>query len=198
MTHKRAMTLGFGCIAVVSVAAVFVWANVQASQGQTAAEQSEQTVGPPARAAENNQHQVAGVNHILKGTYINTCLPDCSNIFMMLPGTSVALDAPTTINCPAAVGSTCTITDTAWLQTQNTGSTGNDAGALQLVLDGKTIDSNFSGGSPANAFYFDGLYSKISVAKRVSPGTHTVQTQARSIGGANGNAWTAKYEVYTP
>ena len=79
------------------------------------------------------------MNHILKGTYISTCLPNC-NPFTLMANTSVALDAPTTINCPAAVGSTCTITDTAWLQSQNTGPTGNNAGALQLVLDGAAID----------------------------------------------------------
>jgi hypothetical protein len=197
MTYKGAVTLGFACLALVTVAALVTRSNVLASQGQTADEQSEQTMGPPARAAESNQAPVAAVNHILKGTYINTCLPSC-DIFTLAANTSIALDAPTTIICPAAVGSTCTITDTAWLQSQNTGSNGNNAGALQLVIDGTTVDFNLSGGSPANAFYFDGLYSKISVATGVSRGTHTVQTQARSVKGANGSAWTAKYEVYTP
>jgi hypothetical protein len=197
MTYKKAVTLGFGCLALVTIAALVTRANVHASQAQTADEQSEQTMGPPAQAAESNQLPVAAVNHILKGTYINTCVPSC-NIFTLAANTGVALDAPTTIICPAAVGSTCTITDMAWLQSQNTGSTSNDAGALQLVLDGNTVDFNLSGGSPANAFYFDGLFSKISVAGGVSRGTHTVQTQARSVKGANGSAWTAKYEVYTP
>jgi hypothetical protein len=197
MTYKGAVTLGFGCLALVTIAALVTRANVHASPAQTADEQSEQTMGPPAQAAESNQLPVAAVNHILKGTYINTCVPSC-NIFTLAANTGVALDAPTTIICPAAVGSTCTITDTAWLQSQNTGSTSNDAGALQLVLDGNTVDFNLSGGSPANAFYFDGLFSKISVASGVSRGTHTVQTQARSVKGANGSAWTAKYEVYTP
>jgi len=197
MTYKGAVTLGFGCLALVTIAALVTRANVHASPAQTADEQSEQTMGPPAQAAESNQLPVAAVNHILKGTYINTCVPSC-NIFTLAANTGVALDAPTTIICPAAVGSTCTITDTAWLQSQNTGSTSNDAGALQLVLDGNTVDFNLSGGSPANAFYFDGLFSKISVASGVSRGTHTVQTQARSVKGANGSAWTARYEVYTP
>jgi hypothetical protein len=84
------------------------------------------------------------------------------------------------------------------LQSQNTGTLGNNAGALQFVVDGTTTDFDFSGGSPADAFYFDGLYSKISVAVGVTRGTHTVQTQARSVKGANGGAWTAKYEVYAP
>lgn len=197
MTYKGAVTLGFGCLALVTIAALVTRANVHASQAQTADEQSEQTMGPPARTAESNQPPVAAVNHILKGTYINTCLPSC-NIFTLEANASVALDAPTTIICPAAVGSTCTITDTAWLQSQNTGANSNNAGGLQLVLDGNTVDFNLSGGSPANAFYFDGLFSKISVAGGVSRGTHTVQTQARSVKGANGSAWTAKYEVYTP
>ena len=197
MTYKGAVTLGLGCLALVTIAALVTWANVLASQAQTAAEQSEQTMGPPARAAGSSQPPVMAVNHLLRGTYINTCLPNC-NIFTLTANTSAALDAPTTINCPAAVGNTCTITDTAWLQSQNTMPTGNNAGALQLVLDGTTVDFNFSGDSPANAFYFDGLYSKISVASGVSRGPHTVQTQARSVGGANGSAWTAKYDVYTP
>jgi hypothetical protein len=197
MTFKGAVMLGFGCLALVTIAALVTRANVLASQAQTADEQSEQTMGPPVRAAESNQPPVAAVNHILKGTYINTCLPSC-NIFTLTANTSVALDAPTTIICPAAVGSTCTITDTAWLQSQNTGTLGNNAGALQFVVDGTTTDFDFSGGSPADAFYFDGLYSKISVAVGVTRGTHTVQTQARSVKGANGGAWTAKYEVYAP
>jgi hypothetical protein len=197
MTYKGAITLGFGCLALVTIAALVTRSNVLASQAQTAGEQAEQTMGPPARAGESNQPPVAAVNHILKGTYINTCLPNCTT-FTLTANNSVALDAPTTIICPAAVGSTCTITDTAWLQSQNTGSLSNNAGALQLVIDGATVDFDFSGSSPADAYYFDGLYSKISVASGVSRGKHTVQTQARSVKGANGGAWTAKYEVYAP
>ena len=55
MTFKGAVMLGFGCLALVTIAALVTRANVLASQAQTADEQSEQTMGPPARAAESNQ-----------------------------------------------------------------------------------------------------------------------------------------------
>jgi len=194
MTYKRTITVA---LALVIIAAVVTLANVSKVFTSPQGEEDPQ-VGPAvAPPAVSPGPAVMGVIHVLKATYINTCSPSC-NPFTLPPNTSVGLDSPTTITCSAAIGKTCTITDTAWIQSQNTSSTGNNAGALQLVLDGTVVDYYLSGTSPANAFYYDGLYSKIAVVSGVSRGTHTVQTQARSVEGANGAAWAAKYEVYTP
>lgn len=141
---------------------------------------------------------VAGVAHRLLTTYINTCLPNNCSTIVPSAGAFVPLDAVTTINCAAPLGKTCTITLQAWIQTQNTSSTGNDAGSVNMLVDGVATPPYFSGDSPPNAFWYDGLFNRSDVVTGVSRGTHTVQTQARSQLGANGYAWTAIYNVYTP
>jgi hypothetical protein len=67
-----------------------------------------------------------------------------------------------------------------------------------MLVDGVATLPFFGGDSPPNAFFYDGLFNRSDVVTGVSRGTHRVQTQARSQLGANGNAWTAIYNVYTP
>ena len=140
---------------------------------------------------------VPGVAHRLLTTYINTCIPNCGT-FALPASTLVPLDAVTTINCAAPLGHTCTITLQAWIQTQNPSSNGNNAGALAMLVDGRITSGYFSGDSPPNAGFYDGLFNRSDVATGVSRGVHTVQTGAFSLKGANGGAWTAIYNVYTP
>ena len=146
-------------------------------------------VGPP----------VTAVNHLLKGTYINTCLPINCNTFAVGAGVAVPLDAVTTINCPAPIGKTCTITDDAWIELNNTSTTTNNPESLGFYVDGNLTDAYYSGGGGTpGAFLFDAIAHKTGVATTVSRGTHTVQTQTYSVFGANGAAWTATYRVYVP
>ena len=141
--------------------------------------------------------QVTAVNHLLKATYISTCLPGCTT-FSIAGGTAVPLDAVTTINCPAPIGKTCTITDDAWIELQNTGGSDNPE-ALGFYLDGVDADFLYNGssGTPGGSF-FDGLAHKTAVATVVSRGSHTVQTLTYSVLGANASGWTATYRVYVP
>ena len=72
---------------------------------------------------------VTGVNHILQGTYINTCIPSCPPL-VIFPEELLPLDAVTTINCPAPTGKTCTITDDMWIELQNTSTNSNNTETL--------------------------------------------------------------------
>ena len=146
-------------------------------------------VGPP----------VTAVNHVLKGTYINTCLPAPCDLFALGALTIVPLDAVTTIHCPAPIGTTCTITDDAWIELENTSTATNNPEALYFYVDGTPSDPFWDGaGGTPRGQEFDGLAHKTAVTFQVSRGTHTVQTQTLSLAGANGGAWTATYRVYVP
>jgi hypothetical protein len=182
-------------VGMLLIATAVIVANVPQSQSEREQAglggQSAVSTAAPAPA-------VAGVSHALKATYINSCIPTGCSVFAMGGGTFVPLDAPTTISCSAAIGKTCTITDDAWIQTENTSSTGNNAGSITMIVDGVPTPTYFGGDSPANAFYYDGLFNETSSVSGVSRGTHTIQTQARSQFGANGLGWTATYRVYVP
>jgi len=146
-------------------------------------------VGPP----------VTGVNHVLKGTYINTCMPANCTLLTIVPGTLVGLDAATTIHCPAPIGTTCTITDDAWIELANSSTAINNPEIVSLYVDGNSTDQFFDGNAGTRSgSAFDGLAQKTAVATKVSPGTHTVQTATSSSYGADGYAWTATYRVYVP
>jgi hypothetical protein len=192
---KGVVTVG---ILLALIAAILTLTNVAALlKAQTAADPKGNSSAP---AAASVVPAVAAVNHILKGTYINTCTPYTSCPAITLPAaTEVALDAPTTITCSAAVGKTCTITDDAWLQLINNTSDGNNAASVTLVLDGVPSATYFSGstGTPSGTWY-DGLASKTDIAINVAHGTHTVYTEARSEYGGKGGAWVATYRVYVP
>jgi hypothetical protein len=184
-TYKRVLAAA-GLLALIAASSVLVSAQTP--------EAGQAPVPPVAMSAEP---AVTGVIHVLKATYISTCLPNCP-IFAIPAGTPVALDAVTTINCPAKVGKTCTITDDAWIELQNTSSTTNNPEALGFYVDGNDADFLYDGGGGTpGGFYFDAIAHKTAVAK-VGPGKHTVQTQTYSVSGANGNGWTATYRVYVP
>jgi len=145
-------------------------------------------VGPP----------VTGVHHVLQETYINTCMPNCG-VIAISGETLVPLDAATTINCPAPVGKTCTITDDSWIELQNASTATNNPEALAFYVDGILADQfNDGGGGTPGGPEYDAIAHKTSVFRKVSSGTHTVQTQTVSLYGANGGAWTATYRVYVP
>jgi len=174
-------------LCVLAMVSLSAWAQTGAPE-KAPAPPSVQNVVPP----------VAAVNHIIKATYINTCLPSCP-VFAIGAGAIVPLDAVTTINCPAPIGKTCTITDDAWLELQNTSATTNNPETLELFVDGVLIDGYYDGGGGTpGGFFFDALAEKTAVATTVSRGLHTVQTQTDSLDGANGAAWTATYRVYVP
>jgi len=168
----------------------YVAAQDELSRSGWTSPRTELNAGPPPPLAPN---------HVLKATYINTCLPSSCSSFSLPAATFVSLDSATSISCTAPVGHTCTITDTAWIQTVNTSGSSNNAGSLSLLLDGSSAETFFSGSTgSASGFFLDGLYAKIMVVSGVSKGTHTVQTQARSIDGGTGEANAEKYEVYVP
>lgn len=172
-------------------------ASIAASSGLATAQTAEAGQAPVPLVVMSAEPAVTGVIHVLKATYISTCLPNCP-IFAIPAGTPVALDAVTTINCPAKVGKTCTITDDAWIELQNTSSTTNNPEALGFYVDGKDADFLYDGGGGTpGGFYFDAIAHKTAVTT-VGPGKHTVQTQTYSVSGANGNGWTATYRVYVP
>lgn len=181
-------------VGILLIATAVIVANVPQSQS----ERERAGLRPAAVSTAAPAPAVAGVNHVLKATYINSCIPTSCPLFALAAGAFVPLDAPTTINCAAVSPKTCTITDDAWIQTENTSSTGNNAGSITMIVDGVATPTYFGGDSPANAFFDDGLFNETSFTSGVSHGTHTVQTQARSEFGANGQAWTATYRVYVP
>jgi hypothetical protein len=147
--------------------------------------------------AVNPGPEVAGVNHVLKATYIHTCLPSCSD-FAVGAGDAIPLDALTTITCPAASGKTCTITDDAWIELENTSGKANPE-ALGFYLDSTDADFLYNGGAGTpDGGQYDGLAHKTAVATGVSSGKHTIQTLTYSVFGANASAWTAVYRVYVP
>ena len=141
---------------------------------------------------------VTGVNHVLKETYIHTCLPNC-NGFAMKSGVYIALDPWTEINCPAPVGKTCTITDDVSISLENTSTTTNNPAALIFYIDGSFQEDYLAGGggTPGGP-YPDAIAQKSAVIARVSPGTHTVQTRTFSLYGAMGQTRTTTYRVYVP
>lgn len=192
MNNKRAVTIG---LLLALFAAVITLTNPTASvKAQSAAEGK----APMPPTFLDVRPAVAGVNHLLKETYISTCLPNCSP-FAVGAGTAVPLDAAITISCPAPIGKTCTLTDDAWIQLENTSGTTNNPEALGFYVDGVDADFfyNGGGGTPGGPDY-DAIAHKTAVATQVSRGTHTVQTLTYSVFGANGNAWTATYRVYVP
>lgn len=194
MKYKDKGALAMGALLAL-IAAVSTLTNPTASvQAQTG--EAEKAPMPPSFLDVGPA--VAGVNHVLSKTYINTCLPSCS-IFAIGAGAAVPLDKLTTINCSAPVGKTCTITDDAWIQLENTSTTTNNPEALGFYVDGVDADYyyNGGGGTPGGPLY-DATAHKTAVATKVSRGTHTVQTLTYSVYGANGNAWTATYRVYVP
>jgi hypothetical protein len=194
MKGNRIATIGVLALALLSsLPSTFAQVNQQSQIEQ----QQLGLEGPSGVPSEAVGPAVPGVAHTLLTTYIHTCIPNCST-FALPAGTFVPLDAVTTINCAAPLGHTCTITLQAWIQTQNTSSTGNNAGSVNMLVDGRTTPTYFGGDSPPNAFFYDGLFNRSDVVTGVSRGTHTVRTQARSEFGANGGAWTAIYSVYTP
>ena len=184
-TYKTALATGV-LLALIAAPTALV-------KAQTTAEKS-----PMPPYAINNGPAVTGVNHVLKATYISTCLPGCTT-FAIGAGTAVPLDAVTTINCPAPIGKTCTITDDAWIELQNTSGTTDNPEALGFYVDGADADFLYDGGggTPGGSL-FDAIAHKTAVATGVSHGTHTVQTQTYSVFGANASGWTATYRVYVP
>lgn len=194
MKGNRIATLGVLALALLSRVPSTFAQVIQQSQFDG---QQVRLEGPSGITSEVAGPAVPGVAHRLLTTYINTCIPNCGTF--ALPASSfVPLDAVTTINCAAPLGHTCTITLQAWIQTQNPSSTGNNAGAVAMLVDGRIISGYFSGDSPPNAGFYDGLFNRSDVVTGVSRGVHTVQTGAISVYGANGGAWTAIYNVYTP
>ena len=75
-------------------------ASIAASSGLATAQTAEAGQAPVPPVVMSAEPAVTGVIHVLKATYISTCLPNCP-IFAIPAGTPVALDAVTTINCPA-------------------------------------------------------------------------------------------------
>lgn len=194
MKYKYKGALAMGALLAL-IAAVSTLTNPTASvKAQTG--EVEKALMPPTFL--DASPAVAGVDHVLSKTYINTCLPSCS-AFAVGAGKAIPLDQLTTINCPAPVGKTCTITDDAWIQLENTSSTTNNPEALGFYVDGVDADFyyNGGGGTPGGPLY-DAIAHKTAVAAKVSRGTHTVQTLTYSVDGANGSAWTATYRVYVP
>jgi hypothetical protein len=152
----------------------------------------------PRTVANDGPPPVLATNHVLKATYINTCQPNCSSISLPA-GSFVNLDGVTSISCTAPVGKTCTINLEAWIETQDLSGLDGNASSLNLVLDGAQAGQTFfCGSSPVTSGNDTGLAYKSVAITGVSKGTHTVQTQARSINGANGAAWQATYTVYVP
>jgi len=180
-----------------ALATVVLLALIAAPTALVKAQTAEGEKSPMPRYALNDGPAVTGVNHVLKATYIGTCLPNCT-ILVIGAGTAVPLDAATTINCPAPIGKTCTITDDAWIELENTSSSANPE-ALGFYVDGVDADFLYNGGAgtPSGGQY-DGLAHKTAVATGVSHGTHTVQTETYSVFGANASGWTATYRVYVP
>ena len=170
---------------------------IAASTALLQAQTSDAEKSPMPPFVTSAEPAVTGVNHVLKATYISTCLPGCTT-FAIGAGTAVPLDAVTTINCPAKAGKTCTITDDAWIELENP-TAGANPEALGFYLDGNDADFLYNGGAGTpSASRFDGLAQKTAVATGVSPGSHTVQTLTYSIFGANASGWTATYRVYVP
>jgi hypothetical protein len=166
----------------------YVAAQDELSRSGWTSPRTEVNVAPP----------VLATNHVLKATYINTCQPTCSAISLPA-GSFVNLDAVTSISCTAPIGKTCTINLEAWIETQDLSGADGNASSLNLVLDGSQAGQTFYGGSsPVTSGNYTGLAYKSVAVSGVSKGTHTVQTQARSINGANGDAWQATYTVYVP
>jgi hypothetical protein len=185
-TFAKVGRLAVTVLAITLVTSAFVSAQTGAP-----------TKSPMPRTYTSNQPAVAGVNHVLKATYVSTCLPGCST-FAVAGGTAVPLDALTTINCPAAVGKTCTIVDDAWIELNNPTGAANPE-ALGFYLDGNDADFLYNGGSGTpNGGQFDGLAHKSAVATGVTRGAHTVQTLTYSVFGAFASGWTATYRVYVP
>ncbi len=172
-------------------------ALIAAPTALVTAQTAEAGKAPMPSYAMGAEPAVTGVNHVLKATYIATCLPNCT-AFAVGAGSAVPLDAVTTINCPAKAGKTCTITDDAWIEIQNTSSTTNNPEALGFYVDGSDADFLYDGGGGTpGGFYFDAIAHKTAVAT-VSAGKHTVQTFTYSLFGANADGWTATYRVYVP
>jgi hypothetical protein len=193
MEHKYKTAVAKGVrLALIAAAVTLINPNALVNAQTGGAEKA-----PMPPIAMNVAPEVTGVNHVLKATYIHTCLPSCTS-FTVGAETAVPLDAVTKINCPAPIGKTCTITDDAWIELENTSSSANPE-ALGFYVDGNDADFLFNGGAgtPGGGQY-DGLAHKTAVATGVSRGTHTVQTLTYSVFGANAAGWTATYRVYVP
>ena len=194
MKYKYKGALAMGALLAL-IAAVSTLTNPTAS---VKAQTGEAEKAPMPASFLDAGPAVAGINHVLSKTYINTCLPNCSS-FTIGAASAIPLDQLTTINCPAAIGKTCTNTDDSWIELENTSTTTNNPEALGFYVDGVDADFfyNGGGGTPGGP-QFDAIAHKTAVAKQVSRGTHTVQTLTYSVYGANGGAWTATYRVYVP
>ena len=149
--------------------------------------------------ASNAPDQPAAVKHVLKSTYINTCIPSntCFS-FTLASGAYTAVDAPTTVVCPGTSG-TCLIQADQWLEVGGTTTAGNNT-ALCLLVDGVIVSAGgfacyYNEETPTDGSFIMGSFSQ---GTNVSAGSHTVQTTIWTDFGATGAAYTNTYRVYKP
>jgi len=108
----------------------------------------------------------------------------------------VPLDNVRSISCPGTTG-TCVFQIDAWVQVGGSSFAGSDF-AVCLVLDGALVNNTcfFSGEIPANGS-FSQMSSSITTGA-VKAGTHKVQTQMFTTGGAEIGFFTINYKVFKP
>jgi hypothetical protein len=109
-----------------------------------------------------------------------------------------AVDSPVTVTCPTSTTSTtCTIEGEMRVQLGMSTFSGNFY-SICLKVDGTIVEG---GGCPSMGVIPQGAWTVTSFAeiKKVSAGTHKVQTMASTLyGGAQSGFYTNTYRIYKP
>jgi len=151
---------------------------------------------PPSSAPGAQAPEVLGTNHVLSRTYINSCIPAGTCGLIVPAKTYTAVDAPTTINCAAPIGKTCTLQADQYLTRGSNASAANLDG-LCLVVDGVQSPTCYYSGE-ATTDYSSTALSVSQGPPPLSRGNHTVQTQVYSIDGESVFLYTMTYRLYVP
>jgi hypothetical protein len=175
----------FGLIAAVAFVMFGAHSYVLAQQG------SETGKRPDSASALAPQPEVAGINHVLERTYINSATP---GFFNSVAAGMQPIDALTSIVCPGTTG-TCTIEVDQNIQLYATSS--SDVVSLCFVVDGSSPECpSLVDPTPAPGTFIDVTFQqKIS---GVSHGSHTVQSAIETSNGIDVGYYTFTYRVYKP
>lgn len=135
--------------------------------------------------------EVAGINHVLERTYINSATP---LLFTSEPAGTQPIDALTSVVCPGTTG-TCTIEVDQNIQFYSTSS--SDLVSFCLVVDGSSPECPaLVDPTPAPGTFITVTFQQ--TISGISHGSHTVQSAISTGNGIDVGYYTFTYRVYKP
>ena len=178
-------TAGLSVLALALVGFT-AYRHVSAQQQPETAKRSE------AAPTLTGEPDVAGINHVLQRTYVNSAAPSG---FGSVPAGEQPIDPLTTITCPGTTG-TCTIEFDQSIQLYATSSSSDDFSLCAELDDSSSDCPTLVAPIPAPGTYFNVTFSQ--KFSGVSHGSHKVRTAIDTAYGIDVGYYTFTCRVYKP